>query len=498
MIQPNREEYRKLGKKYDLIPVYDRVKTDFDTPISIFRKVSAKLLLESVEKGENVGRYSIIGIGRLARVEIRGGDTHFREYGPEGKVTGQWTESNLKGLDGIRRYFQGLQCHMPGDLPPFFAGGIGYLGYECAARFEKVPIQRAVEGDLPDGVMIIPAYTLVYDSVRRITTVIRLCRARGRGRVDYSTAQAGLRKIREQMEGPFRLEKGGGKCTIQGPVGEFPGKKEYLGQVERCREKIREGEIIQGVLSREIRFPLSGDPFELYRRLRIINPSPYLYYLDLDGTVITGSSPEVMVRVEDRELLLKPIAGTRKRGRSLDEDEENMRRLKNDPKERAEHIMLVDLGRNDLGRVAVPGSVSVMSYMEIEKYSHVMHLVSTIKARLDGEKDIFDVIAATFPAGTLSGAPKIRAMEIIHELENRRRGPYGGMIFNLGFNGRLDSCITIRSLVIQNRQAGLTVGAGIVADSRPESEFNETRQKAAAILAAASADYREEDHDSAD
>jgi anthranilate synthase component 1 len=251
--------------------------------------------------------------------------------------------------------------------------------------------------------------------------------------------------------------------------------------VEACQKHIRQGDIIQAVISQRFAVEIAVSPFAIYQALRLINPSPYMFYLNFGEFLLIGSSPEVMVRLQNRELVTKPIAGTRPRGDTVSEDNRLARDLLADPKERAEHIMLVDLARNDLGRVAWPGSVEVSDFMSIEKYSHVMHLVSTVKAELDPRYDVFDVIRATFPAGTLTGAPKIRAMEIIHDIEGSRRGPYGGIVFYLGFNGNLDSCITIRTILIKGRRAEIQAGAGVVADSRPEQEYEETVNKAQAL-----------------
>ncbi|HNT01786.1 MAG TPA: anthranilate synthase component I family protein, partial [Candidatus Saccharicenans sp.] len=259
-------------------------------------------------------------------------------------------------------------------------------------------------------------------------------------------------------------------------------KEEFLKRVNRCQQYISQGEIIQVVISQKFTARTEASPFEIYQKLRVINPSPYLFFLDFDNFSLIGSSPEVMVKVQNKELLTRPIAGTRKRGVSLADDHQLASSLLADPKERAEHIMLVDLARNDLGRVARPGSVEVIDFMSVEKYSHVMHLVSTVKAELDEKYDVFDVIKAAFPAGTLTGAPKIRAMEIISEMEKSRRGPYGGMVFYLGFNGNFDSCITIRTILLKDGQATIQAGAGIVADSVAEKEYEETINKAAALF----------------
>jgi anthranilate synthase component 1 len=481
MVYPNKEDYIRNSKDFNLIPVYSEVETDFDTPLTIFQKTSANLLLESVESGENVGRYSIIGIGKKAEIIMRGRDLSIIEY-ENGKTGNKIEKKGLKNpLEAVRKYFQKFKYLEPEGLPPFFGGGIGYLGYECAGYFENIPMIEE-ESAIPDGLIIIPRVVLIYDSVKRTTSVVTPSSPGKNPETAYEKSKELIDQVYKQLSKPLEVMKRAFHLGSDLKLTQSPSLDEYRKMVTKCLQYIKEGDIIQAVLSRKISFDLPIRPFELYRKLRILNPSPYLYYLDFEDFKIIGSSPEVMVRVQDRELLLKPIAGTNTRGRTIDEDENNVRQLKNDPKERAEHIMLVDLGRNDLGKVSEGGSVEVIKYMDIEKYSHVMHIVSTIKARLAEGMDIFDVIAATFPAGTLSGAPKIRAMEIISELEGKRRGPYGGMIFNIGFNQKLDSCITIRTLVIEGNRATVQAGAGIVADSDPDREYVETENKALALI----------------
>jgi anthranilate synthase component 1 len=331
--------------------------------------------------------------------------------------------------------------------------------------------------------MVVPGVVLVYDSVKRSVFIIALTSPNSDPAGSHRSAVQRIEEICQSLEKPLHLQDSEPEVQAKKPpVTHRMEKQQFLAAVSRCKEYISQGDIIQAVLSQQFTVKTGAAPFEIYRTLRVLNPSPYLFFLDFDDFFLIGSSPEVMVRVQDGELLLKPIAGTRKRGRSIDDDDTAARELLADPKERAEHLMLVDLGRNDLGRVAAPGSVRVTDFMKVEKYSHVMHIVSTIKAQLDEHYDVFDVIRASFPAGTLSGAPKIRAMEIITELETLKRGPYGGMVFNLGFNGNLDSCITIRTILLKGNTAYIQAGAGIVADSDPEKEYLETLSKAGASI----------------
>ena len=323
---------------------------------------------------------------------------------------------------------------------------------------------------------------LVYDSVKRTVTAIASTTPGEDPEGAYNLAISDIEEITKKIAGNFEYIEPEMNSEKVSEIINNMTEERYKDSVIKARKHIEDGDIIQVVLSQKFMVETEVKPFELYRTLRIMNPSPYMYFMDFDEFCIIGSSPEVMVKVMNGQILLKPIAGTRKRGATMTEDDEVTSELINDPKECAEHIMLVDLGRNDLGRVAKPGSVEVTDFMTVEKYSHVMHIVSTIKAKLEEDFDVYDVIKATFPAGTLSGAPKIRAMEIISELEPDRRGPYGGMILNLGFNGNLDSCITIRTIILKDGKATVQAGAGIVYDSKPENEYNECSNKAAALI----------------
>ncbi len=485
---PDRKKYTEDSRSFNLIPVCRQMRTDFETPVSIFLKVKGQILLESVELGENVGRFSIIGIGKRISLTLRGPHLKIDEYKDNRIIASE--EHELKNpLEKVREYFKYFTVPNYETLPPFFGGAIGYLGYETIGYFEDIPIHPPKENSLPDGLMVIPEVVLVYDSVKRSVSIIALTIPNKNGSADqcYDDALTRIEQVSHQLSEPIHFPEPAYSKAI--PTGETEyevshrmEKTDFLQSIVKCKEYIRNGDIIQAVFSQEFEMQTASSPFEIYRTLRVLNPSPYLFFLDLDGFFLIGSSPEVMVRVQDGEILLKPIAGTRKRGKNIAEDSLISRELLSDPKERAEHLMLVDLGRNDVGRVSTPGSVRVTDYMKIEKYSHVMHMVSTIKGELDKQYDVFDVIGACFPAGTLTGAPKIRAMEIIAELETERRGPYGGMIFNLGFNGNLDSCITIRTIVLQGTTAAIQAGAGIVADSIPEKEYEETLQKAGALI----------------
>jgi anthranilate synthase component I len=486
MIFPEYEQYMKDSKTYNLIPVYQEIRADFETAVSIFLKVKGKILLESVELGENVGRFSIIGLGRRVMIKLQGQHLNITEYHNAGETVSSQDYELRNPLEKVREYFKSFKFPTYSGLPPFAGGAIGYLGYETVQYYEEIPVNPPRnDSDVPDGLMVVPEVVLVYDTVKRSVFVVALTSPGDDPQQEFHKALARIDEICDALSQPLQLEENNNE-TPEGKVEVEHGmeKSQFLESVEKSKKYIAEGDIIQVVLSQLFAIKTASKPFEIYRTLRVLNPSPYLFFLDFDDFSLIGSSPEVMVRVQDGEILLKPIAGTRKRGKSIDDDDAIARELLADPKECAEHLMLVDLGRNDLGRVAKPASVKVTDYMKIEKFSHVMHIVSSINARLDEQYDVFDVIRATFPAGTLTGAPKIRAMEIITELEKVKRGPYGGMIFNLGFNGNLDSCITIRTIQLQKGMAMIQAGAGIVADSIPEHEYNETVNKAQALIEA--------------
>lgn len=484
MIYPNIYDYMQDSEQFNLIPVYCEVRADFETPVSIFMKVKAKILLESIEQGENVGRFSIIGLGRRMLMKLEANHLTITTYDNYESICNQEEYTAENPLLHLREYFQQFKIPQYETLPPFFAGAIGFLGYETLHYFEKIPTTTFnTNSDTPDGLMIIPEMVLVYDSVKRTVQIIALTQPGTNPTENYLHATTRIKEICTILAQPLTMPNTTNTPPTTPPTVEYPMvKTDFLKAVETCKEHIHKGDIIQAVLSQPLHIHTTAEPFELYRTLRVLNPSPYLFFLDFENFILIGSSPEVMVRVQNRELLLKPIAGTRKRGQSIATDDALAKELLADPKERAEHLMLVDLGRNDLGRIATPGSVRVSEYMKVEKFSHVMHIVSTIEAQLDPQFDVFDVIRACFPAGTLTGAPKIRAMEIINTLEKRQRGPYGGMIFNLGFNGNLDSCITIRTLHLKNGIATIQAGAGIVADSIPENEYQETLNKAQALI----------------
>lgn len=474
----NYYEYKKLAGGHTVVPVFKEINADMETPVSLFIKADGEFLLESLEQGAHAGRYSIIGIDRVLTVTLRGRTVETIHH-LDKSVSRIETDDFFRFLGDLMNEYQPPE--LPG-LPPFWGGLVGYLGYETAGFIEDLPMVAPEAGDIPDAILVVPRTVIVCDSVKRTALIVSIALP-GKGMEEE------FLKARERVNGfieliqkstPLPLDE----ISSQGMVtGSLPSTTDFVAMINECKERIKGGDIIQAVLSRNTFLKTDESPFSLYRKLRRANPSPYMFFLDYGDFVLTGSSPEVMVRVQGDELFLKPIAGTRPRGKTVKEDSILAEELLSDPKETAEHLMLVDLGRNDIGRVAVPGSVEVADYMTVERFSHVMHIVSSVRGRLKPGSDAFDVVRASFPAGTLTGAPKIKAMEIISELEGNRRGHYGGMVLYLGFSGNLDSCITIRSMLCRNGCVTVRSGAGIVADSIPEKELMETENKAGALIA---------------
>jgi anthranilate synthase component I len=485
MVQPDYKEFLQLSRDATLIPVVKSVSADLLTPVSAFLAIAENepyaFLLESVERGEQIGRYTFLGARPYMRVraveeevEIERG--HRRETHP-GNIF-----QTAKEL---------LRAHRPAivpGLPPFTAGAVGYFAYDVVRQLEKIGDRAKDDLALPDAELMFFDRLLAFDHLRhQIHIVAAADVSRESPRRAYDRALRDIaaleRKLAEGLSpGLWRRadQRKHGKLKVHAGTS----RDRFLRGVERCKEYIAAGDIFQVVLSQRLDFTPGVEPFDLYRALRQVNPSPYLYFLRMNGTHILGSSPEMLVRVTGRKLEYRPIAGTHPRGRDEGEDQRLEQAMRNDEKERAEHVMLVDLGRNDLGRVSEYGSVKVKDLMYVERYSHVMHLVSALEGTLRKDLDALDAFAACFPAGTLSGAPKVRAMQIIEELEPTRRGIYGGSVLYADFAGNLDSCIGIRTLLMQGKHAYLQAGAGIVADSNPESEFQESMNKAQALLRA--------------
>ena len=477
MYQPKLPEFEAFARRGNLIPVYREVLADIETPVSVLKKLQHKdhvYLLESVEGGEKWGRYSFIGTDAGVVFKVRGPKVIVEE---KGRVS----ERDHKGdpLNAMRELLSRYKpVSMPG-LPRFFGGAVGYLGYDMVRYFEKLPDAPPDDLNLDESVFVISDSLVIFDNTRHTIKVVACAYTEDSDSAEEAY-EAACRKIDEMISllaapaaSPAPEPKANGVAFESNMTPD-----QYKAIVEKARGYIAAGDVIQVVLSQRFSTPCQTDPVDLYRALRYVNPSPYLFFLKLDDLTMIGSSPEVMVRLEQTDVELRPIAGTRKRGKTEQEDRALADELLSDEKERAEHVMLVDLGRNDLGRIAESGSVQVNQYMVVEKYSHVMHLVSNVRAQLAKGKDAFDVLAATFPAGTLTGAPKVRAMQIIDELEPLRRGPYGGAVGYFSFNGNMDLCITIRTMVIKDGKIFVQAGAGIVYDSQPDSEHQETLNKA--------------------
>ena len=455
---------------------------DLDTPLTLFAKVSEGhdniFLFESMEGGEKWGRYSFIGYDPLLKFSSHGEHVSL-EMCEEGSMK-QYTDVNP--LEILREVVSGCNAFEDERLPRFCGGAVGFLGYDMVRFMEELP-DRHEKLDFPDSSFIVPRIVLVHDSFKQTVTVV--CWTFTRGNADssdvYGGAVAKIDEVIGKIRGPVPAQFYGESNDVgKGRAPEFTSNmspEHFHRMVDAAREYILAGDIFQVVLSQRFHTKTEIPPLQIYRALRHINPSPYLFYLKLGKLVQIGSSPEILVRKEGESIELRPIAGTRKRGRDSIEDKALEEELLADPKERAEHLMLVDLGRNDVGRIAAGGSVEVRDLSVIERYSHVMHIVSGVHGKIDLGKDQFDVMAACFPAGTVSGAPKIRAMEIIDELEPERRGPYAGSVGYFGFSGNMDFCITIRTVIMQENDLWIQAGAGIVADSDPEREYEETVNK---------------------
>jgi len=477
------EEFKELARRGTFVPVCKELVADMLTPVSAFLKIAEHadhaFLLESVEGGEQVGRYSFIGKDPFLILRSRGGRTIVEQL----HSGGQTTESARPLIDTLRELMAAFSSPFVPGLPRFTGGAVGYLGYDAAAWFEPVTLQPTEVADEEAGFMIFDT-VLAFDHVRHRILIIANARLSGDDDLEslYQFACARIGFVERELE--RTLSKGPRPGDVPLAFSANVTREAFEQMVRTAKEHIAAGDIYQVVLSQRFEAEVTADPFTVYRALRHVNPSPYMYFLKVGDRSIVGSSPEMLVRVEGTRVETHPIAGTRPRGRTEEEDVRLGEELKRNEKERAEHVMLVDLGRNDVGRVAAYGSVRVATYMAIERYSHVMHLVSKVEGRLDDRSDRLDALVACFPAGTVSGAPKVRAMEIIAALENRRRGVYAGAVGYLDFAGNLDFCITIRTVLIEHGRAFVQAGAGIVADSNPTAEYEETRDKARAVIRA--------------
>ncbi len=483
MLAPDFKEFMRLSRGHTMVPVVKSVPADLLTPVSAFLAIAEKereaFLLESVERGEQIGRYTFLGVRPYMKMEASGGKVF---------VTRGKKREERKGSAG-RALQELLQVHraasIPG-LPPFSAGAVGYFAYDSVRQLENIGDHAKDDLHLPDCTMLFFDRVLAFDHLRHeIQIIATVDVTQENPRQAYARAVWDIARIEKKLAS-FRprngIKKRNGKLKLKIRAGTT--KPRFLKSVELAREYIAAGDVFQVVLSQRLDFVPEVAPFDIYRALRTVNPSPYMYYLRMGDTHVLGSSPEMLVRVTSRKLEYRPIAGTRPRGRDQAEDLRQEKEMLGDEKERAEHVMLVDLGRNDLGRVSEYGSVKVRDLMYVERYSHVMHIVSALEGKLREGLSALDAFAACFPAGTLTGAPKVRAMQIIEKLEPTRRGIYGGSVLYADFAGNVDSCIAIRTMLMQGKKAYLQAGAGIVADSIAEHEFQECMNKAKAVLRA--------------
>jgi anthranilate synthase component I len=498
MLVPDLKNFVSLSSRGNLVPVYREILADTDTPVSAAMKLggSPSFLLESVEGGEKWARYSFLG-SKPSRV--------IRSWGKKVEIKDRVAGSRIFESDNPFEVIKKeIKAYRPVDvpgLPRFFGGLVGYIGYDTVRFFERIPDDKKAGLRLPDIFLMGTDTVVIFDNLKGKIKVVSNADLTNRSPEEaYKEAEEKIDAIIEKLRSAkpsLRKTRGKGKespdvspvhsgseASLSAYASSFTTRDAFEQAVVKGKEYVMSGDVVQVVLSQRFDRPFAIPPFNIYRALRVINPSPYMYYIDTGDAKLVGSSPEILVRLEGKKIILRPIAGTRKRGETEEEDRSLEEELKRDPKEMAEHIMLVDLGRNDVGRVAETGSVKVTELMNVERYSHVMHLVSNVEGTLGKGFDAFDVLGACFPAGTVTGAPKVRAMEIIQELEPTRRGPYAGAVGYFSYSGNMDTCITIRTLIIKGTRVYVQAGAGIVADSVPEKEYEETVNKAMGMMRA--------------
>lgn len=484
MLRPTYNEFASLARQATLVPVSKSVMADLLTPVSAFLAIADgeanAFLLESIERGERIGRYTFLGARPYMEVRVQGENIELR-YGSRS----EHRHGNL--LQILKDLLRQHRLATFAGLPPFTAGAVGYFAYDMVRHLENVGEHAKNDLNLPDCVLMFFDRLLVFDHLlHQIHIIATADVSRESPREAYDRAVTDIAKLEKKLTAGLRpalwktTRRRKGKLKIHSGTS----RQRFVESVERCKQYIAAGDIFQVVLSQRLDFKPEVPPFDIYRSLRTVNPSPYMYFLRIGDQHILGSSPEMLVRVSGRKLEYRPIAGTHPRGRDAEEDEKLEKQMLADSKERAEHVMLVDLGRNDLGRVSEYGSVKVRDLMYVERYSHVMHIVSALEGKLRDDLDALDAFAACFPAGTLTGAPKVRAMQIIEELEPVRRGIYGGSVLYADFAGNLDSCIAIRTMLMNGKRAYLQAGAGIVADSDPQREYDECMNKAKTVLRA--------------
>ncbi len=483
---PDLEQVRTLAEKYNIIPVSLEVYADMETPISIFKRMEQNaycFLLESVEGGDKWGRYSFIGKNPFVTVKGYGKQTELKYRDGKSKIVQQ---NPVEVMKELMAQYRGAPLR---SLPRFNGGAVGFFGYDTARYFERLPNIPMDDVGIPELHFMFADEIIAFDHFKQKLHIIVNLHVDGNVERCYNTVAGRIREIYDELQAARRMlsETALPRSTARGSklkITSNISREQFCENVRRAKEYIRNGDIFQVVLSQRLCAETDCNPFNAYRALRTINPGPYMYFLKFDGYTLTGSSPEMLVRVEDRTVETCPIAGTRKRGVTQAQDKALEEELQSDVKERAEHIMLVDLGRNDIGKISKFGTVQVKHLMHIERFSHVMHLVSNVRGELRDGLNSFDALSAVLPAGTLSGAPKIRAMEIIDELETVKRCQYGGAVGYLSFDGNLDGCITIRTIVFKDGKAYIQAGGGIVADSVPELEYEESMNKAMAAIKA--------------
>ncbi len=488
MVRPDVETFRTLARSGTAVPLVREVLADLDTALAIFLKVDDgrySFLFESNEGGEHWGRYSFIGIGARALFRAHSGRVEIRR-GDEFRAIALAPDRSDDPLDHLRSLLRELAPAKLPDLPRFSGGAVGYVSYDWVRYVERLPETNPDPLGVPDCWFVVPETVLVHDRTRQRLTIIHDLEI-GKGESVEAAYERGLRVLdaveRSLAQPTPRQPEVAADAAPLTPASNVT-RERFVEMVKRCQEYIHAGDIFQVVPSQRFTIPQRCEPFSIYRQLRVLNPSPYLFFIRCGDHVVLGSSPEIHVRLTDGLIELRPLAGTAPRGATPEEDKQIEQRLLADPKELAEHVMLVDLGRNDVGRVAQIGSVLVDEFEVIERYSHVMHIVSNVRGRLRVDKDAIDLLRATFPAGTVSGAPKVRAMEVIEEVEPERRGLYAGCVGYFDYYGNMDTCIALRTLLVKDGNLYVQAGGGVVADSDPDKEFQETLHKAGALMRA--------------
>ncbi|MFZ9861147.1 MAG: anthranilate synthase component I [Gemmataceae bacterium] len=488
--KPTFEEFKKFAQGHTVVPIFRKILADGLTPVSAFTKLQGgawNFLFESVVGGEKVGRYSFLGSSPFLRFIAKGTKVVLERYSKDKKINSEEVETS-DPLTLLHQYIAKYSAPHVQGLPRFCGGAVGYAGYDTVRYVEKLPNVPKDDRGLPDLAFGFYDHMVIFDHINKTIAVVVHAHLEGKNPKDaYDSASLRIDEIVSLLDAPgneLRVRDIHPEGPVQQAFSSNFSKEQFEKAVLKCKEYIFAGDIFQVVISQRLETKTNAKPLDIYRTLRVVNPSPFLFFLSMGELHLIGSSPEIMVRVEEGNVTIRPLAGTRPRGANEEEDRKLAADLVGDPKERAEHIMLVDLGRNDVGRIADFGSVRLTDVMTVEKYSHVMHLCSTVEGTLRKNMTALDALKACLPAGTLSGAPKVRAMEVIDELEPQKRGPYGGAVGYIDFSGNMDTCIALRTMVLMDGKAYLQAGAGVVADSDPAKEYEETLNKARGLLRA--------------